>query len=38
MVWVLFDYGQVISHAQPADAMAGMAQVAGADPEAFEAA
>jgi putative hydrolase of the HAD superfamily len=38
MVWVLFDYGQVISHAQPADAMAGMARAAAADPEAFEAA
>jgi len=36
MVWVLFDYGQVISQTQPADAMAGMAAAAAADPDAFE--
>jgi putative hydrolase of the HAD superfamily len=38
MVWVLFDYGQVISLSQPADTMAALAAAAAADPAAFEAA
>ncbi len=36
MEWVLFDYGQVISRAQPAGAMGAMAAAAAADPVAFE--
>jgi putative hydrolase of the HAD superfamily len=38
MVWVLFDYGRVISEPQPVGAMASMAVAAGADEAAFEAA
>ena len=38
MVWVLFDYGQVISQKQPPGTMATMAAAADAEPDAFEAA
>ncbi|MDP9865942.1 MULTISPECIES: HAD-IA family hydrolase [Streptosporangium] len=33
--WMLLDYGEVISLAQPAEEVAAMAAVAGQDPEAF---
>ncbi|MCU1676138.1 MAG: family hydrolase [Frankiales bacterium] len=38
MVWVLFDYGQVIGEPQAVGTLAGMARRVGADPAAFEAA